>query len=396
MEEASEYLVSSSNDPYRKTKIGIAKGNPDTIRDRTSVPSDLPQDLPLVDEEVDLPNHRLPEPETDEHPTSKISNLEDQNPFEKLAIPLTTRVKQVWAVGGGKGGVGKSLVASNLAISLSRMGHTVTAVDLDLGGANLHTALGVDLPHKTLSDFFSGRVEDLQDCVTRTGVPNLRLISGAQDAIGAANITFAQKVRLMEALRDLDSDYLILDLGAGTNINTLDFFIFSDLGMVVLLPEPTSIENGYRFIKGVYYRRLRFSENLRNVRSLIQMAMDSKNPLGIKNPSDLFREINKASPEAAMQFKKEIEKIRLKLVVNQTRTQTDIDIGFSVKSICKKYFGIEMDYVGYLDHDSSVWQAVRRKRPLMLEFPNSQLVSSVDRITNYLVKRHGRVRAEFF
>jgi flagellar biosynthesis protein FlhG len=82
--------------------------------------------------------------------------------------------------------------------------------------------------------------------------------------------------------------------------------------------------------------------------------------------------------------------------VNQARTEVDIDVGFSVKTVCKKYFGIEMDYIGYLDHDSAVWQAVRRKRPLMLEFPNSKLVSHVERIVHYLLKRYGHVRNDLF
>src|SRR4051812_16741810 len=65
-----------------------------------------------------------------------------KNPFEFLRPPLASRVKQVWAVGGGKGGVGKSLIASSVALSLSRSGSHVVAMDLDLGGANLHTTLG--------------------------------------------------------------------------------------------------------------------------------------------------------------------------------------------------------------------------------------------------------------
>ena len=126
------------------------------------------------------------------------------------------------------------------------------------------------------------------------------------------------------------------------------------------------------------------------------MAMDSRNELGMKSPSDLFREVNKSNPEAGMRLKQEIEKFRPKLIVNQCRTQTDVDIGFSVKTVCKKYFGIEMDYVGYLDYDSAVWQAVRRKRPLMMEFPNSRLVSSIERIVHYLLKRYNQEKGDVF
>jgi flagellar biosynthesis protein FlhG len=188
----------------------------------------------------------------------------------------------------------------------------------------------------------------------------------------------------------------MLDLGAGTGFNTLDFFLYADVGLITLLPEPTSIENAYRFIKSAYYRRLHLSKHLSSVRHLIDAAMDAKNPQGIKSPSDLFREVNNFSPEMGRRLKEEIEKFRPKLVINQARTQIDIDIGFSVKSVCKKYFGLEMDYVGYLDYDSAVWQSVRRKRPLIAEFPNSKLVSSMERIVQYLVKRNSHLKSELY
>lgn len=328
--------------------------------------------------------------------SNEIYTDSDLNPFESITLPTATRVKQVWAVGGGKGGIGKSLVASSLAITLSRQGNKVVAVDLDLGGANLHTTLGIDLPRQTLSDFFSHRVDSLDKCLSPTGITDLSIISGAQDSVQVANINYANKVRLLQKLRELDADYLVLDLGAGTNFNTMDFFLYADIGMITLLPEPTSIENAYRFIKSAYYRRLKMSRHLKSIRKLITTAMDAKNPSGIRSPSDLFREVNNTDPEAGIQLKEEIEKFRPKLIINQARTQTDIDIGFSVKTVCKKYFGIDMDYVGYLDYDSAVWQSVRRKRPLMLEFPNSKLVSSLERITQYLLKRHGHYRNDLF
>ncbi|MCC7441650.1 MAG: AAA family ATPase [Bdellovibrionales bacterium] len=338
----------------------------------------------------ELPNPPIAEPDSEALPSGR-----EENPFERVAVPGTSRVKQVWAIGGGKGGVGKSLVASSLAIALARMGNKVAAIDLDLGAANLHTALGVEPPKRTLSDFLTGQIASLGDCLSPSGVPNLDIISGAQDAVGVSNLPIEQKTRLLQQLRELDTDYVVFDLGAGTNFNTLDFFIYADIGIITLLPEPTSIENAYRFIKSIYYRRLKLSPKLRKVQHLIDAAMRGKGEHGIRTPADLFREVNKANPEAGMHLKAEIEKLRPKLVVNQARTHTDVDIGFSVKSVCKKYFGIEMDYVGYLDYDSAVWQAVRRKRPLMLEFPNSRLVSSIERISNYLVKRHGHLRNNF-
>src|SRR5690606_36451585 len=69
----------------------------------------------------------------------------------------------------------------------------------------------------------------------------------------------------------------------------------------------------------------------------------------------------------------------------QVRTQADVDIGFSMKIICRKYFGINLDYVGYLEYDATVWQSVKKRRPLLMEFPNSALVANFDRIVHRLL-----------
>ena len=84
--------------------------------------------------------------------------------------------------------------------------------------------------------------------------------------------------------------------------------------------------------------------------------------------------------------KNEISKFKPRLIINQVRTQADIDIGFSMKSICKRYFGIDMEYVGYLDYDSAVWQSIKKRKPLLMEYPNSKLVSNFDKIVNKLLQ----------
>ncbi len=306
-------------------------------------------------------------------------------PLDARPTPLS-RVKQIWAVGGGKGGVGKSLMASSLAICLARLGNKVTAVDLDLGGANLHTTLGIDLPKQTLSDFMSGRYPDLRECTARTAIPNLDIISGAQDAMSIPHIRPQQKIDFLKKVRLLDADYVIFDLGAGTGYTTLDFFNYSDIGFMTLLPEPTSIENGYRFIKSAYYRYLAHCESLAPIRPLIDSIMDPQQGSATRTPSELFREVSNMNPELAMTLKKRIEQFQPKLILNQVRTQTDIDIGHSVKSVCKKYFGIDMEYLGHLEYDSAVWQAIRKKRPVLLEFPHARISASLETMVHNLIQ----------
>ena len=295
-----------------------------------------------------------------------------------------TRQPKVWAIGGGKGGVGKSLVTANLSICLALMGHKVVAIDLDIGGANLHTCLGVPIPDRTLSDYLSKKVRNLSELLTPTAISNLFIISGAQDDLGIANLKQMHKAKLLSQLGELNCDYVILDLGAGTTSNTIDFFISADQGIITTLPEPTSIENSYRFIKAVYHRKLKMAEELLEIGPLIDQAMNAKLSQN-STPADLVNRIIEINPAMGMKLKAEINKLNPKLIINQVRTQADIDIGFSMKIISKKYFGINLDYVGYLDYDATVWQSVKKRKPLLMEFPNSSLVNNFDRIIHRLL-----------
>jgi len=296
-------------------------------------------------------------------------------------------MKKIWAIGGGKGGVGKSLVSSNVAICLALMGHKVVAVDLDLGGANLHTCLGLPIPKVTLSDYISKKVTKFEDLLVPTPINNLQIISGAQDELGMANLKHLHKNEIIQSLHELDADYILFDLGAGTAMNTIDFFITADKGILVVLPEPTSIENTYRFIKSVFYRRLKLVDGVSEIESLINESMNAKLTSGpLLSPSDLIKKIAEINPEVGLRAKAEMSNFRPNLIINQVRSQADIDIGYSIQSISRKYFGIEMAFPGYLDYDQSVWQSVRKRKPLLIEYPNSRLVNNFDRIVNRLIE----------
>lgn len=293
--------------------------------------------------------------------------------------------QKVWAIGGGKGGVGKSLVTANTSICLALMGYKVITIDLDLGGANIHTCLGIPIPDKTLSDYISGKVKDIADLLVPTPIQNLSIISGAQDELGMANLKNMHKNKILSSFEKLDADYILLDLGAGTSTNTLDFFLAADKGILVVLPEPTSIENTYRFIKAFYHRRLKSIEDLLDLAPLINKAMNAKLSTENNTPSDLIKRVIAVDEESGMKLQHELGKIKPHLIINQVRNQNDIDIGFSIQSVCRRYFGLDMEYVGYLDYDSSVWQSIKKRRPLLMEYPNSKLVHNFDRIVTKLL-----------
>ena len=133
--------------------------------------------------------------------------------------------RTVMAIGGAKGGVGKTSITVSLGVLLASLGHQVVIVDADLGGANLHTIMGIDRPSLTFYDFYTHKKERLQDIVLQTDVENLFIISGACGTLGLANPKYSQKIRFINELKKLDADYILLDLGAGSSYNELDFFL---------------------------------------------------------------------------------------------------------------------------------------------------------------------------
>ena len=278
--------------------------------------------------------------------------------------------RKVIAVGGGKGGIGKSLISANLGVELAQAGAKVILVDADLGGANLHTCLGMATPDRTLSDFVSRRVANLNEVVTDTSIPRLGLISGALDVLAAANPKYTQKLRLLREVARLDVDYVIVDLGGGTGFNILDFFLIADHGILTVIPEPTSIENAYRFIKAAYYRRLKHLQTTWSFKPLLKQAINEPGDTGLKTPADLVAYVSARSEEAGGLLRDELSRLPLKLVVNQARSEQEHQLGEAIARACKKYFGIGMEFLGTIPYDDAVWKSVRRRQPLITASPS--------------------------
>jgi flagellar biosynthesis protein FlhG len=259
-------------------------------------------------------------------------------------------------------------LAASLGAQLVRMGKRVVLVDADLGGANLHTCLGLAGPPLTLGDFIRRRVERIEDVAVETGRPGLRLISGASDFLSAANINYAQKVRVLNRIRALDVDVVLMDLGAGTAYNIIDFFLAADVSLLVVVPEPTSIENGYRFIKSALYRRLRRAAEGDVVRRMVDSAIDAKNASGFRTPLDLLAAVERAEPRAAEALRRELCAYQPRFVVNQVRGDADAAIGHQLVTACARHLGIRAAYAGFVRYDDAVWRCVRQRR-LFLDDP---------------------------
>jgi flagellar biosynthesis protein FlhG len=292
------------------------------------------------------------------------------------------RSARIVAVGGGKGGVGKTLVATNLALALAARGQRVLLVDADLGGANVHTVLGVPPPLVTLSDVVSHRAT-LDDVTVGTPFENLRFVSGALDDVGAANPQHAAKMRLLRQLGQQRYDVVVLDLGAGTAFNTLDFFLIAHTGILVVLPEPTSVENAYRFLKATFLRRMAVIEKAYGIKDLVDEARSQRGGGTLHTPADLLAAIAARNPDVGRVVYEQMSRFVPRLVLNQARRGTsegidDATVAFDMASACRRFLGLRLDVLGVLPDDDAVRKAIRLRQPLRMVAPLSPIGRALD------------------
>lgn len=302
--------------------------------------------------------------------------------------------KAVWAVGGGKGGTGKTLIASNMAICLAKRGHRVLLVDADVGGANLHTCLGIERPRYTLGSFFQGNHGDLSDFMEETGVANLLLVSGTLD-YPVRGPKVRDMNRLRNALKRAQVDYVILDIGSGSAQTTLELFLMASLGVYVIVPEPTSIENTYRFLKEALYWTLVRSTRKRSVKNALNRAFHVERVEDFRPVPEMLKQLGRTEPLVSRILRSNLESFQVRLVLNQVRRYEDVEVGFSVRSAVHKYFGLRVDYSGYINFDERVIQCVRSRQSLLQSFPESNAAKCIENLTQRLLSQ-GQLAFDFF
>lgn len=297
------------------------------------------------------------------------------------AGPLANARPRIWAVGGGKGGVGKSLVAANMGILLAKRGKRVVLVDVDLGAANLHTVLGIAAPDDTLSCFLKNEVRDIKRLIKKTGVENLEIISGAKDSLDVVDFGRGAVTRLKDALSALDRDYVLLDIGPGTSANMLDMFLMADEGMLVTTPMPTSIENTYRFLKCLFLRRIKniigAEENTR-IKELLKAALSKDRGRSIKTVTDILGALKRVDGGGAEALKGLMGSTRVSLIVNFTETPSDREIGPLMEKACMSYFSVEVTHLGDICDEWSANDSIRLRRPLALHYGRTEAARAVE------------------
>lgn len=226
----------------------------------------------------------------------------------------------VIAVSSGKGGVGKTNISANLALSLGKLGAKVLCVDADLGLANMDIVLGVT-PMYTTADLFNGEAT-IQDILIK-GPHNVSLLPGASGQYDLANLSERRRMQLFAAIDSLDEcfDFVIVDTGAGIGSNATSFASAAQDIFLVVTPEPTSIADAYGMLKVL------------SLRCKVQSVQ---------------------------------------ILVNQAKSAMEAERVFDrLVNLCTRFLTLNIDLVGHIPYDPMVSRSVMRGEPFVLSSPQS-------------------------
>jgi flagellar biosynthesis protein FlhG len=303
------------------------------------------------------------------------------------------------AVGGGKGGIGKSVICTNLAAGMALSGQKVILMDTDFGASNLHALLGISNPEHGFQDFFNDEITDPRTLLLDTGISNLKFVSGAGDNPGSANIDSEKIGTIISFIKNLEADTILLDLGPGTNYNVIDFFNISTQGVVMTTPEMTSIMKTFSFIRSALFRRISLAfQDFPEIQRIVDHSNPNDADMESYTTGLLRSKFVEEFPDHVDRLNALINDFTPGLVVNRVRNRKDLMAGENLLKLVKKFLEIEVTYLGYIIESDRIRDSIDDMIPFLIKDPQSkpsenlqQIIGALTNTDLQFVKRDGRI-----
>lgn len=302
--------------------------------------------------------------------------------FEEQRQPA--EASEILVVGGGKGGVGKTCFAVNLAIEVARRGWRTILLDADLSCSNVETVLGVQCTSRLDDFFYQEGAKTLGHIIIDTKYDNLRLIPGTTGLLDVANPRYQLKAALIRELRKLGADLVLIDLDAGAHLNTLDFFLIAaSNGILVITPERTSIDNAFKFLRAALFRRITRFYNSMEVGMLLKRCETLPDFVEcVKHAEFLSRETRR---QVITEMTSLARAMHPRIVVNKTMNMYEAKIAANI--LCKYarvHLMIEPELLGHLYFDQHVSEAVNSGTPFVVGKPKLKISACIADMANRL------------
>ncbi len=291
-------------------------------------------------------------------------------------------MSRVIPIASGKGGVGKSFLTVNLGLALASRGNKVLLVDLDLGASNLHTLLGMSNKNPGLGHYLKGEVDSLKTLVIPTPFEGLFLIPGDALLTGVAQQNYFKKIKLLKELSALKGDYLLLDLGAGSANNVVDYYLPFPRGIIVTVPETTAILNAYSFMKNLLARAIYQSFPAHSAeRKVIEGFFTRKLEGSGETLLSLGELLGRKGRERTEKVHSLLRNFHPGVVINMAgRSGKEGRMGKNLQDICQKNLGISLEYLATLQWREGVSRSVSGREPYFLSHPGDSLRAGIEGI----------------
>jgi flagellar biosynthesis protein FlhG len=300
-------------------------------------------------------------------------------------------------IASGKGGVGKSMLAANLAMALAKAGHATVAADLDLGGANLHTLLGLPNKFPGIGDFLKGRDVALQELLVPTSHANLQFLPGDGRTPFMANIPFEQRLTLMKELSRLPTRYLLLDLGAGSSFNTLNLFGLARRAAIVTTFDTPAIMNFLMFLRNFMFRLITSLVKTQDKELFEQLVAAFRQPTA-GDPvtvDNLLAMIAGRDRGLAASVRRTCAEFEPRIIFNMGDQATDLQLWPKLQQTMKQSLSMNGACFGFVAYDDKARRSVQQKGILLERHPDSPAARCIEALARRIGERWEQPASSF-